>query len=328
MNAHNARKQSEIGKAQNMKLLHTSDWHIGQQLFNFSRNDEHQHFLSQLADIVEREKPDVMVVSGDVYHVSNPSAEAEQLFVDRLLEICSRNPKMRTLVTAGNHDSALRLEADKALWKRNNVTISGVYQRDEENKLAPEKFVYKVEGVGIVAAVPYFNPRFASYAETFAKIDKEVESLNTENLPVVYMAHASVGSAERYGTNETGIGGIDFIPLSDFGNQYDYLALGHIHKPMFIGGSDGHARYCGSPIAISFDEVHPHGVDILEIEHGQKPAIRTIPIAQLRNVQTIPSEPKPFEEAIRLLEELPSECPDYIRLNVLVETHLDSKQDK
>ncbi len=317
-------KQSLINKATNMKLLHTSDWHIGQQLFNFSRIDEHRYFLSQLADIVEKEKPDIMVVSGDIYNVSNPSAEAIQLFVDALLDICSRNSKMHTFVTAGNHDSALRLEADKALWKWNNVTISGVYQRNEDGELAPEKFVHTVDGVGIVAAVPYFNPRFTSYAETFNKIDAEVERINTNGLPVVYMAHASVGSGSGNSSADSSIGGIDFIKLADFGSRYDYLALGHIHKPMFISGSDGHARYCGSPIAVSFDETHTHCVDILEITHGQKPEIKTIPIIPLRNVQTLPTEPKPLKEVLRLLEELPSECQDYIRLNVLVETHLDS----
>ncbi len=307
-----------------MKLLHTSDWHLGQQFFNYSRIEEHRYFLCQLADIVEREQPDIMVVSGDIYHVSNPSAEAVQLFVDGLLDVTSRNKRMRTFITAGNHDSALRLESDKSLWKRNNVTISGIFPRNEDATLAPEKFIHKVDGVAYIVAVPFVNPRFVDYADCFSKIDDAVEKLNEEGLPVVYMAHVGVGASDALPSGEIGIGGVDLVPLSSFGRQYDYLALGHIHKPMFLGGSDGRARYCGTPLAVSFDEIHGHGIDIVEIEHGQKPQVHTIEIEQQRNVLTIPAEPTPFNLAIEALRNLPSECTDYVCLNVLVDESLGS----
>lgn len=307
-----------------MKLLHTSDWHIGQQFFNYSRVDEHRHFLHQLAAIVEREQPDIMVVSGDIYHVSNPSAEAVQLFVDGVLDVCARNKQMRTFVTAGNHDSALRLEADKSLWKRNNVTISGVFPRNDDSTLAPEKFIHVVDGVAIIAAVPFVNPRFVDYSDCFSKIDKEVERLNKDGLPVIYMAHVAVGGADSLSSGEIGIGGVDFVPLSSFGRQYDYLALGHIHKPMFLGGSDGHARFCGTPIAVSFDETHGHGIDIVEVEHGRQPQVRTVEIEQLRNVMTIPTEPVPFNTAIESLKNLSIDCPDYVCLNVLADESFGS----
>ncbi len=308
-----------------MKFLHTSDWHIGQQFFNYSRIDEHRHFFHQLADIVEREQPDVMIVSGDIYHVSNPSAEAVQLFVEELLEVCSRNKQMRTFITAGNHDSALRLEADKSLWKLNGVNISGGVPRNDDATLAPEKFVHVIDGVAIIAAVPFVNPRFVDYSDCFSKIDNEVARLNNDGLPVIYTAHAAVGAAESLASGEIGIGGVDVVPLHSFGCQYDYLALGHIHKPMFVGGSDGHARFCGTPIAVSFDETHGHGVDIIEIEHGQKPNVRTIPIEQLRNVLTIPAEPTPFSLAIDALRNLSPDCTDYVCLNVLADDSLTAE---
>ncbi|MGN0028281.1 MAG: exonuclease SbcCD subunit D [Marinilabiliaceae bacterium] len=310
-----------------MKLLHTSDWHIGQQFFGYGRLDEHRHFLSQLADIVEQEKPDLMVVSGDIFHTSTPSADAQKVFVDGLLGVCGRNPAMRTIVTAGNHDSANRMEADKALWTDKNVSIVGVFPRDEKNNIAPEMFVREIPGVAIVAAVPYVSPRFTDYREMFGRIESEVARLNADGLPVVYMAHTSVdmgnGKPGEYG--DDGVGGIDYVQLDDFGTGYDYLALGHIHKPVTIEGSEKRARYCGSPIAVSFDEEqYRHGVDIVELARGASPTIRAIGIEQARGMRTLPAHDvfAPLDEVIAMFEKMDGRSQDYVRLNVEVENYL------
>lgn len=310
-----------------MKLLHTSDWHIGQQFFGYGRLDEHRHFLSQLADIVEQEKPDLMVVSGDIFHTSTPSAEAQKVFVDGLLGVCRRNPAMHTIVTAGNHDSAIRMESDKALWTDKNVSIVGVFPRGEKGNLMPEGFVREIPDVAIVAAVPYVSPRFTDYREMFGRIESEVARLNADGLPVVYMAHTSVdmgnGKPGEYG--DDGVGGIDYVQLDDFGTGYDYLALGHIHKPVTIEGSEKQARYCGSPIAVSFDEEkYRHGVDIVELARGASPTVRTIGIEQPRGVRTLPAPDifAPLDDVIALFEKMDDQCQDYVRLNVEVENYL------
>lgn len=310
-----------------MKLLHTSDWHIGQQFFGYGRLDEHRHFLSQLADIVEQEKPDLMVVSGDIFHTSTPSAEAQKVFVDGLLGVCERNPTMHTIVTAGNHDSANRIESDKALWTDKNVSIVGVFPRGEKGNLMPEWFVREVPGVAIVAAVPYVSPRFTDYREMFGRIESEVARLNADGLPVVYMAHTSVdmGNGKPSDNGDEGVGGIDYVQLDDFGTGYDYLALGHIHKPTAIEGSGRRARYCGSPIAVSFDEEkYRHGVDIVELAKGALPTIRTIWIDQARGMRTLPAPDVfgPLDDVITLFEKMDDRCQDYIRLNVEVENYL------
>lgn len=308
-----------------MKLLHTSDWHIGQQFFGFDRKEEHRRFFEQLAETVGQERPDLMVVSGDIFHTSTPSADALRLFVDGLLDVCSRHPAMRTIVTAGNHDSAMRLEADKALWKDKNVSIVGAFPRDSKGKLAPEKFIIEIPDVALVAAVPYVSPRFIDYRrEMFEKIGATVEGLNGNGLPVIYMAHTSVASSEQSTSEEydDSVGGVDYVDIEDFGHAYDYLALGHIHKPMTIKGSGGRARYCGSPIAVSFDETHQHGVDIVEVRNGETPVVRTISIEQSRGALTLPEEPVPFDEALMRFGALDDNCRDYVRLNVEVESYL------
>lgn len=300
-----------------MRFLHTSDWHLGQTFFNFDRLDEHRHFFHQLADIVARERPDIMVVSGDVFHVAMPSSPALRLFTDSLLEVCDAAPAMDVFVTAGNHDSAMRLEADSALWRHHRVRVVGGIGGGASS------MVFRVEGKAIVAAVPYFSPRFAKPEELFASVESEVRRLDDGTLPIVYMAHAAVEGSDTSG-HDDGIGGMDFIPLAAMGGAFDYLALGHIHCPQTVCGSQGRARYCGTPVATSFDETYPHGVDIVEVRRGGSPAVRTVKIEPLRPMRTLPKEPAPFDQAADALAALALDDECYVRLNVLVDDFLPS----
>ena len=132
-----------------MKILHTSDWHLGHKLYNFDRKDEQLHFLRQIAKIVKDERPDVMIVSGDVFHVATPNIETQTMFVDELLNIHNQCDSMSIVVTAGNHDSYSRLEIDKNLWKRHNIYIIGNVSSSVEQHLI------NIKGKGIIAAVPF-----------------------------------------------------------------------------------------------------------------------------------------------------------------------------
>ncbi|MDD7724381.1 MAG: exonuclease SbcCD subunit D C-terminal domain-containing protein [Bacteroidales bacterium] len=303
-----------------MKLLHTSDWHLGQTFCNYDRMDEHRHFMSQLADIVRAEQPDAMVVAGDIFNVPTPSASALRLFTDGLLEICRQAPQMDVFVTAGNHDSANRLEADRELWLGYRVRVHGVAPSSPETVA---NYVHHVEGKGVFVAIPYFSPRNVDEKVLFAAADEFVRQVNTDGLPVVYMAHAAVSGSDTTGHDDA-IGGMEMEPLSNFGTEYDYLALGHIHCPQKIKGSDGRARYCGTPVAVSFDETYPHGVDIVTLTHGQAPEVRPVRIEPRLPMLTIPRSPKPFDDALAELSALPGETEAYVRLNVLVDDYLPS----
>lgn len=303
-----------------VKVLHTSDWHLGQTFFNYDRLDESRHFLNQLAEIVETEQPDVMVVSGDVYNVPSPSASAVKVFTDGMLDVCSLAPQMEVFVTAGNHDSAMRLESDSELWKHHKVHVVGVVATSVDEI---RKYVYVVGNKLVVAAVPFFNPRIIETSELFSAIDDEVRRVRTGDMPVVYMAHAAVAGSDVKG-HEDGIGGMDFENVEKFGNEYDYLALGHIHCPQTIKESGEKARYCGTPVAVSFDEQYPHGVDIVELERGGVPNVRTVKIEPLRRMRTIPKEAADFDCAIEELARLTDEEDCYVRLNVMVNDFLPS----
>ena len=316
-----------------MKILHTSDWHLGHKLYNFDRKDEQLHFLRQIAKIVKDERPDVMIVSGDVFHVATPNIETQTMFVDELLNIHNQCDSMSIVVTAGNHDSYSRLEIDKNLWKRHNIHIIGNVSSSVEQHLI------NIKGKGIIAAVPFCSGRnFPQLNEDdsldrqslfFSELQKKADEINIDNLPIILSAHLAIKGCDIRGHNqeknqlgEEIIGGIEYSDRKILGLSYDYIALGHIHHPQDIG--DEHVRYCGTPMPITFNEEYEHSVTIVEIERHGAPIIkRTIELDLLRQVRTLPNENRQqptgatVEEALLLLEEIKDEDV-YVRLNVKI----------
>lgn len=319
-----------------MKILHTSDWHLGHTLYNYDRSPEQQAFLEQLTRIVAEEKPDAMIVSGDIYHYSTPSATTQRMYTDGMLEIHRACPEMAIVVTAGNHDSSSKLEIDSNLWNHFGVKVVGNIERNQEEVNLGKHIVEvrdkKGEPKGYIIAVPHVypqnfpmldteTPREERQARFFQALQDEVEKMNTDGLPVVLMAHLSIEGSDRIGHDET-TGGIEYVPISSMGEGYDYLALGHIHCPQNIKGNGRHARYCGTPLPVNFDETYPHSVSIVEVRKNKAPEIRTVEIENPMPLVTLPKEAVTFEEAIKLLEEYPDDRPAYIRLNVLIKDYL------
>lgn len=317
-----------------MKILHTSDWHLGHSLYNYDRTAEQQSFLEQLARIVATEKPDAMVVSGDIYHYSTPSAATQKMYTDAMLDIHKACPTMTMAVTAGNHDSSSKLEIDSSLWQHFGLNIVGCIERTAE-EVNLDKHIIEVrngeEIQGYIVAVPHVypqnfplldtdTPREERQARFFQALLDEVEKRNADRLPVVLMAHLSIEGSDRSGHDEA-IGGVEYVPLSTMGEGYDYLALGHIHCPQDIKGSNHRARYCGTPLPVSFDETEPHSVTVVELNGHEEPRLRTVEIKNPIPLVTLPREPKPFEEALKELEEYPADKQAYIRLNVLLDNN-------
>lgn len=319
-----------------MKILHTSDWHLGHILYNNERAEEHNAFLRQLADIVQEEQPDAMIVSGDIYHTSSPSASAQRMYTEAMLDIHGRCPEMTIVVTAGNHDSSSRLEINSSLWDFFGLKVVGNIERHEDHVNLDKHIISvtdsKGKTKGYIIAIPHVypqnfpilditTPRENRMSAFFEALQKRVGSINTEGLPVVMSCHLAVTGADITGHDES-VGGMEYYPLASMGEGYDYLALGHIHCPQTLRNSNGKARYSGSPIPVSFDENYPHSVSIVEVEHGRQPDIRTIEISNPVPCITLPAEPVAFDEALAELEKFPSDSKAYIRLNVLVKNYL------
>lgn len=304
-----------------MKILHTSDWHLGHTLYGFDRQEEQTDMLRQIVDIVREEQPDVFLLSGDVYHTSQPSAATQHLFADIMTDLHQAATDMQIFVTAGNHDSPSRHDIYNRPWQALNVNTVGSVRPDSLDDL-----IFHIEGKGIVIAMPYVYWRNMP-ENLYRNLVDRANGQNPGELPVVMMAHTSVAgvnySGHEHSTDLT-VGGIDCISTEEFGNDFDYLALGHIHKPQTLQTAPPAIRYSGTPLAVSFDENYEHSVTIVNIgKKGDKPEIQEIQIQNLHPLVTLPYEgAAPFDDALKLIADLPDEVSAYVRLNVEIEDFL------
>lgn len=304
-----------------MKILHTSDWHLGHILYNYDRAEEQMAMLQQMVDIVREQKPDVFLLCGDVYHTAQPSAAVQTMFTEALIEIRDANPGMTIVVTAGNHDSGTKHEIFRTPWRALWVHTIGNLSKD-----ALDEHIIEVPGKGFIVAVPYCNERNIPDG-FFSSLLSRVEQRNTDLLPVVMTAHTTVRGCDYTGhDNATDymVGGIDSLDIEQLGDGYDYLALGHIHHAQFVHTGKHNVRYSGTPIAISFDECYPHSVSIVNIGKHNAPAqVETIEITNPRPLVTLPAEGvATWDEAKQLLADFPDDIPAYIRLNVMIDDFL------
>ena len=312
------------------KIIHTSDWHLGQNFYGYDRSEEQADFLRQLVDIVRQQQPDALLVSGDIFHTAAPSSAAVTLYVNAMLDIHNACPKMAIVVIAGNHDSASRLQCDSRLWELAGVRVLGGIARDSEGLADLDHHIIHVKGKGIVAAVPFAYPAsFPLVNEEHVGSDQRqsvyfqslldcVHAQNPAQLPVVLMAHLAVNGSDFTGHE---VGMMECVEVGVLGNGYDYAALGHIHRPQDVSER---ARYCGTPLAVSFDEQCEHSVSIVEIDaHGSMPRVTTERIENIKPLRTIPAGPPvDFEAALEQLQVLVPDERAYVRLNVLVDRYL------
>lgn len=304
-----------------MKILHTSDWHLGHTLYGHERDEEQMSMLHQMIDIVESEKPDLFLLCGDVYHTPQPSSAVQTMFTEALVKIHEANPSMTIVATAGNHDSGTKHEIYRTPWQALKVYSIGCLDKDNL-----ENHIVEIPGKGYVVAIPYVHERNLPEG-FFQNVLDLVAQRNEKNLPVVMTAHTTVQGCDFSGhdnASEYCVGGIDSFNIADMGEGYDYLALGHIHKEQFVHTGKHNVRYCGTPLPINFDEKFSHSVSIVEIaSHGDKPDVRTIEITNSRPLVTLPTDGyKSWDEVKQLLIEFSDDNPAYIRLNVEIDDFL------
>lgn len=319
-----------------MKIIHTSDWHLGHSLYNYDRSEEQQAFLDQLRDIVACEQPDVLLVCGDIYHTTTPSSATQKMYTNGLLAIHKASPDTRIIITAGNHDSCAKLEIDRSLWQHFNVTVIGSIARNADRSTDWEQHILEITdhsgtAIGYIGAVPHVYPHnFPSQNGTlnreerqpafFHELSARIEQRNKKRLPVILTAHLAVTGTDDTEEEMKVIGGMDTVTVNELGYGYDYLALGHIHYPHIVQKDYPTAAYCGSPLAVDFDEDYPHTITVVNIQqHGELPHLKTIEIRNPRPLTTFPQKASGLDEAIKALEQWPEEKKDYIRVNIKAE---------
>lgn len=326
-----------------MKFLHTADWHIGQLFHEYDRTAEHQHFLDWLLQVLKDEKIDAVLISGDVFDISNPSAASVRMFYTFLNRAVKSDPDLQIIITAGNHDSATRLEAPKPLLESSRIHLIGWVEKDAEGKTDYEKLLVPVyDRSGTVhswcLAVPFLrmgdypvipdceNPYTegvtAFYRESFDYACRK----NRDGLPVIAMGHLHAANAETPELNDAErpiMGGVECISASAFHPDLRYVALGHIHKAQKIGGKE-HIRYSGSPLPMSFSEMsYRHQVIVFELDR-EISSIKTLEVPVSVPLMRIPSQPGPLPEVLALLEQIPAADhsggpPPYLEVKVLLD---------
>ena len=327
-----------------MKIIHTADWHLGQLFHEYDRSYEHQQFLDWLVQTLQREAVDVLLVSGDVFDLSNPSAATIRQFYTFLNEAVKACPDIRIIVTAGNHDSASRLEAPKPLLESSNIHIIGTVPKDGLGHADMDKLILPLTENGAVKAwclaVPFLrmgdyptvadsgNPYADGVAALYRNLYEAAESRRQPGQAIMAMGHLHAHGAELSDMDKSErliMGGVEGIAASAFPEGIAYVALGHIHKAQRLGGK-GHIRYSGSPLPMSFSEInYRHQVIVFTVEDGQVTAPYSIEVPVTVPLLKVPAVHSRVEEVLPALQQLPEAAgrdrtvAPYLQVSVLLD---------
>ncbi|RJF96064.1 exonuclease SbcCD subunit D C-terminal domain-containing protein [Noviherbaspirillum saxi] len=306
-----------------MRLLHTSDWHLGQALHNYDRAHEHERFLEWLLDTIEEQAVDALLVAGDIFDNANPSAASQRQFYRFLQQAKQRAPQLNIVIIAGNHDSPGRLEAPRPLLEGMKITIVGHVSRlpdgtiDHTQLLVP--LVRPDGSVGAwCLAVPFLRPgdvpRVESdgdpYMDGVALLYRQVLDgalgRREDGQAIIALGHCHMTGGEVSADSERRIvvGGAEALSARMFDAPVAYAALGHLHKAQRVAGCE-HVRYCGSPIPMSFAEVdYAHQVLCIDLNGDSVAAIREIRVPRSVELLRIPRHPGTIDEALAALHAL------------------------
>ena len=322
-----------------IRILHTADWHLGQTFFGYDRTQEHEHFLDWLAGVLTKNKIDVLIVAGDVFDVSNPSAASQRMFYRFIHRVTTENPRLQLVVVAGNHDSAARLESPLPLLQEMRTEIKGIV-RKQNGKIDYEHLLVELKNAAgeveaLCLAVPFLrqgdypvvepegNPYAEGVKELYARLLKYALKKRTDGQALVAVGHLlATGSeiAEKDHSERIIIGGLESVSPESFPEQIVYTALGHIHKAQRVSGRET-IRYAGSPLPMSFAEKHyHHGVVKVTLDEGWAVEIEKLEYTPLVRLLSIPATeaaaPDEVLDELRGLE-LPEDEPmPYLEVKV------------
>lgn len=296
-----------------MKLFHISDLHLGRRLNEYPLIEDQEHILNEILKAADEERPDGVIIAGDVYDKATPSEDAVKLLDDFLSELAAR--ELKVFVISGNHDSAERVAFGGRIMNRAGVCVSPVYSGKIEGiPLGGDVFVYLMPFVREYTVRAVFPEREINSMTDAARAVVDNIALDKSKINILVAHQFVTGAAdgsdvERGGDQTKAVGGVDNIDAGVF-KDFDYVALGHIHKPQRAGGDN--LRYCGSPMKYSFDEAYQRKA-ITVVETGGKGDVRTreIPLVPLRELRVFEGD---FSELMAL-----EDCDDYVKI-ILTET--------
>lgn len=312
-----------------MKFFHLSDLHIGLKLMNRDLREEQIDILRQITELAKAEKPDAVVIAGDIYDKAVPAAEAVEIFDGFMTELKKAVPKAEIMLISGNHDSGLRLNCFREILDEQKVHMIGLPPRTENEYI--EKVTLTDEfGTLNFYLLPFVKPSMVkqivgvdengnnlSYdAALHRLIEREKVNTTERNVLVSHQFYLPVGGdaekVDRMDSEIRTVGNIDAVS-ADVLELFDYAALGHIHKPMKVGSEV--YRYCGTPLACSVSEAAQQK-SIIMVEMGSKNSVKTtiLPLKPLREVRIIKGS---------LEDVLAQACEDFVTVILTDKVDLD-----
>jgi len=310
-----------------MKILHTSDWHLGHRLLEQSQQEEQSLFLDWLIEYIRTNCMDVLLVSGDIFDVGVPSSQAQKLYYDFLIRLRSTSCR-EVIITGGNHDAPSTINAPKELLNALSIRVIGKATGD----LMEEIFKVSVEGEElIVAAIPYLrdqdirraiasesvdeiNNRYkAALINHFSQMGDYCETLKSAGTSVIAMGHLfAIGGKTSDSEQSIYVGNLGDIGADDFPAVFDYVALGHLHRAQMVGGNP-RIRYSGSPCVLSFSEA---GQDkkVVVIETGADLRVTEVSVPAFRKIVQIEGSVDECKQKLELLNHENQALPPWVEV--------------
>ncbi len=304
-----------------MKVLHTSDWHLGQNFMNNSREEEHQLALDWLIDLIRAQDVEVFILAGDVFDIGNPPSYARRLYYDFLRKLIKTSCR-HIVITGGNHDSPSMLNAPAELLKIFNIHVIGAATgdwKDEVLELKNEKGELEM----VVGAVPFLRERDLRYSvagesgaeqakhlrkaivEHYKSLANFMASYKKAGVPIITTGHLyAAGATASAKQDNIYIGNMENIGASEFPAVFDYVALGHIHRPQNLG-KDRHIRYSGSIIPLSFSEIKDQkSVVVLTFEGKEIKKTDIVEVPVYRQLKSVHGNLKTIKEQLRKMDQV------------------------
>lgn len=330
-----------------MRIIHTSDWHLGQYFFTKSRAPEHQYFLNWLIEQVNQHQVDALIVAGDIFDTGAPPSYAREIYNQFVVDLHKTGCQL--VILGGNHDSVSMLNESKALLSCLNTQVIA-----NGNSMAIEQSIIVLkdrqgEPGALFCAIPFLRPRDILFSQAGQSSEQKQQSLQQaisdyyqqcyqqaiklrleldRPLPIIMSGHLTVvGASTTDSVRDIYIGTLDAFQASGFPDA-DYIALGHIHRPQIIGGQS-HIRYSGSPIPLSFDENGPEkSVCLVDFEQGERKEIQLLPIPQYQPLATLKGNLQDIQQQLEQYRHYQGEHPVWLDIEIASQDYLSDIQQR
>jgi exonuclease SbcD len=325
-----------------MRLLHTSDWHLGQNFFGFSRHYEHQQFLDQLVLTLAEQRIDVLLIAGDIFDTANPPSASQQQLYQFLCAAKRAVPHLQVVIIAGNHDSPTRLEVPAPFLAAFDMVVVGQVSRQQQ-QIDVEKLIIPLrDRQGDIQAwclaVPFLRPGDVprvenatdAYLEGIAALYQQALAValtkRQARQAIIALGHCHMVGGQISADSERKLvmGGVEALSTAIFAPDIAYVALGHLHLAQQVG-NDARVRYSGTPLPMSFSEInYPHQVLVIELDNEKVTTIEPVLLTRSVELLRLPSSPTPLNDVLALLESqtwpaLPEEQQPYLQVRVLLD---------